>query len=1332
MNLITRIFIWIGWCSLLLHATTTILSVDPTATTATARVQTDQIGNCTFRVSEGNALPGVAVNDVNTTLFPGSNSDARLGSEIIGHIHSFTAGTRPSLAISTLAADGNFYSRALAAATPHIMGATCGGDAEVTFLFTTLNPQSSSPGPEFTQPSNSSSTFGNEAWPTIFWNKEQTGSPHDGVGEDQKIIDPYTGLKLSHFQQTGIGGWTYSNFQIEFASAGAAQSAGTSTNWASPGNFIAGSGQTDCSGTCVSSQSPITIISPIPTYYATGSANYTYNATLSIDDAKFSITGCDDATLMANRVWQVAISLHPALNEVDSNWVSLPALDQCSPLTTTTHVSTSTGPSAAPEAFFGGWLTGVSNQIRSPDVLNTSGTATCTAGVCLQVTGAFFGINWKTGDVITIADSSPTCTSNVCTIASVQSAGQITLSQSLTITGAAWSFQGFAYLFRKATTTGAGHFTATSHTIYVGQQAGENSNGTFRHFSPVSTTTTYSRAGVNDGILRAGGCAYTVNFGGNIGLFFVIPATGEVRYLQSSLGGASIFSLQWDPVNACAFYSIDGSNNITNKKYNDLTFAETGYSSSKGEAADYCQADGGGCADHITTTPIISGTTLLSQISTAYPIYSGRAYSATYFPSWGIAGTIGDTMVLTSNITGGISDSFQIRCYFSISQAKVLSCIDTFSQSPLGWSVAHSSNAQGTNVTANAGRERVGINPLAIPPWVNNGTPAVTADIVCVVSRDPTCATPKTGICGSNSGSDAQGSCAGSYDTCPGTAYGDSGNNCVKLRIANQPALKNPAGVGSSYLTAFPWCSSMAGRTGVWSYVKPIQLGDGLRNEPAGVNQYDDIYLVVGITYLTGDLCDGPIELILWHSWDGWQNPVGTLPKTANGDPPTSGCITPSCVVAPGQPLYAGEAGHSSVWPSFLGTPCGQSPAITSPVCIDPSSIGLYHNDYSQTGSSDAGTLISTGVTNSYVRSGANPGIFAIGQPYQQFTLQNPTFNASTAQSGDFQSHLSLGVADLLATPFLSDGRPLAGQNAQQVFITVATPTLVGGFTKVYKSSGASWITASGSTYDPKRLPFYVKVGRYFLQDASNSGATFGDSNVNQFCVAWVAGRCVAGSSQGDLFINASFLNLASTSCGVNLDDGAVCAFTNATYGLNIIQQTVTPDYIGIRYRKVSELLGGLGHQDGFLNSNPTLAGDYALSNVQWVNGVSGINFLVSTPRFPDAASTDSAQYAGLLSMDVPAGVGTRARLKFGLLENEPAGSTSIHFYGTSRQEATYTCTVGSDPFAYASETMTCPTTPATITIPANPGHNIYAVLERLDNSNNVLATGPVQIFVVP
>jgi hypothetical protein len=166
----------LGLLALPAFCTTTIVSITPTSTQAIVAYTTNQTAStCTFRASEGGSL-GTMVNDVNTSLFSGSNAATRTGA-VAGSY--FVLGTRGNFQAS----DSKWYSRALAAYQQHIVGLTCGADSEVTSTFTTSNIPWATP-PEALQ--FDSSLFGNYAQPTI-----------DYTDITKTYIDAHTGLKIT-------------------------------------------------------------------------------------------------------------------------------------------------------------------------------------------------------------------------------------------------------------------------------------------------------------------------------------------------------------------------------------------------------------------------------------------------------------------------------------------------------------------------------------------------------------------------------------------------------------------------------------------------------------------------------------------------------------------------------------------------------------------------------------------------------------------------------------------------------------------------------------------------------------------------------------------------------------------------------------------------------------------------------------------------------------------------------------------------------------------------------------------------------------------------------
>src|ERR1700745_4204828 len=81
---------------LLAQATTTIKVPKVSATQAIVFITTDTgaASGCIVRANEGTSLGAPYVNDVNTTLFAGSNLASRPGSVSVGGVYKFVLGSR--------------------------------------------------------------------------------------------------------------------------------------------------------------------------------------------------------------------------------------------------------------------------------------------------------------------------------------------------------------------------------------------------------------------------------------------------------------------------------------------------------------------------------------------------------------------------------------------------------------------------------------------------------------------------------------------------------------------------------------------------------------------------------------------------------------------------------------------------------------------------------------------------------------------------------------------------------------------------------------------------------------------------------------------------------------------------------------------------------------------------------------------------------------------------------------------------------------------------------------------------------------------------------------
>jgi len=165
-------------------AITNLQVVGLTATQALISYNAPDSGPCTIQASKF-ASYSPLIHDVDSSLFPGSNVDNRPGSVGAGGtVRIIVLGKRKS----EKAADGNYYSRALQAYTPHYVQITCdnGDQAAINFMTQTIPT-----GQTYNDPLTSDPALpGQYPYPTV----QNTGSA--ATDRAQEIVDPQTGALI--------------------------------------------------------------------------------------------------------------------------------------------------------------------------------------------------------------------------------------------------------------------------------------------------------------------------------------------------------------------------------------------------------------------------------------------------------------------------------------------------------------------------------------------------------------------------------------------------------------------------------------------------------------------------------------------------------------------------------------------------------------------------------------------------------------------------------------------------------------------------------------------------------------------------------------------------------------------------------------------------------------------------------------------------------------------------------------------------------------------------------------------------------------------------------
>ncbi len=150
---------------------------------------------CTIEVSESATFTPL-VNDINTALFTGSNSDFRNGAQ--GRDRTFIIGSAGTgINYAPIDLTGKRSSRALQTNTDHFYRITCGSDV----VTGTLRTSNIAPGDTFPMAAApiDPSTLGVAAWPRLKSDASET------------VIDPFTGVQLQQFYkfESNINGYDY-------------------------------------------------------------------------------------------------------------------------------------------------------------------------------------------------------------------------------------------------------------------------------------------------------------------------------------------------------------------------------------------------------------------------------------------------------------------------------------------------------------------------------------------------------------------------------------------------------------------------------------------------------------------------------------------------------------------------------------------------------------------------------------------------------------------------------------------------------------------------------------------------------------------------------------------------------------------------------------------------------------------------------------------------------------------------------------------------------------------------------------------------------------------
>lgn len=637
--------------SVSLNATTTVTVASVTAMQAVLEVDTTSgQAACTYEVSENSAF-APPVHDVDTTLFPASNVDiAGSGTFTEGH-RVFVAGKRR---VDT-AVNGRRYSRALQANTTHYYRVTCSSDV-IAGQFTTVNPPLGNSYPEL--PQSDPTAFGNLADPTIDW-----------LDRSQAYIDPLTGIRLLRATGPGESGSVVPGNGFDYA-------LDRSGSWSNP---TAALGKSGAFASTTATNAPLFLAwSEIHNFQLTwAGANFNPFAG-SVDDIALRLTGSGGGSLSA--------------------CISLDSGQTCAGSAVPVRLPSSTGaasaaPSSFPSPMFAGWGRAfsdwdISNKSGPNGINANAGSRTVTAPT------ASFNVDWPAGVKIKITGSG--CNGNdVCTLASVQSSGQLTTVETIPNQVSNQSWQAYAAGIRLTLTSGQANLNATFDYAQSKQSLmGDNVNQLF--CSPLQVTDINKDKDGNP--LSSSLTGRLCNFPN--GLYLLVDSTGEFRLLSNFFMN-SHSPLPNSPVNVPstgAFSATDAKTFYGYVYYKDGLYQGTysgDYTSYKAGGATGYVASGVFTDDAVTWTNVMTGA---ADVAVQFPQTPGAAqyYNTGMFgtPAFqSILGGYGEYFVSTLSGT----DRLCATVRYNFATQSIQQVLTSWSTWPLRWGGCHfSANGGGT------------------------------------------------------------------------------------------------------------------------------------------------------------------------------------------------------------------------------------------------------------------------------------------------------------------------------------------------------------------------------------------------------------------------------------------------------------------------------------------------------------------------------------------------------------------------------------------------------------------------------------------------------------
>ncbi len=1264
-----------------LHAQPTGLRVVgvPLPTQAVISYTSPIAGYCTVEVShESDYMP--LIHDVNGSLFTNADRDLSRASTV-------TSGLRRTVIIGAETSDvasNVWYSRALFADKGHYVRVTCDGNS-AAIHFTTPSPRV---GDLFAKvPPFNSAAFGNRAWPTM--------SPTDQTTE---YADPMTGVALRLATKAGEYVRQAPSTVLFGAYTGG-------TGWTNPGNILAHSATTYAQTTNTNA----IVVYPDPRLDETMFMR-SWKGFNQVDDIGLYAFAEASSGTGDDEKFAVCLSLDAGVSCHGNEIISDAAVDGTSPL-----VAFNTNGKVTqnyPSPYYGDWGRGISldrypvqgNWENGARVTVASGVATVSY-CCTNSYNLTFPYTLAAGHKIWIEDSSPTCTNNLCTVASWDSTTQITLSETgLSVSSKQFYTLSFGIRIRKVNANG-------TLSISVGYRS-HGSSG----FTNAAPANRYNLNSFTSGDGKEGRlCVIQTAIGSPVLMFCGNDGTMRLLSIGKTTGSGDDDPLiinelhmtgfnTFHPTDPKIFYVITRSNHAYVTTGGDFVLYKVTYTGDASASHVTNCGPAGDCTyvdDDLTWENLTPGSTgnhlqgkalaacgasysdnvaLYGAFSTAAP-GSGK-YAIFYRPYASQDGGPAWYMiidVLTATVT---------KCFHSLTETTLNG------GAGFRWGTHHAVTGVeypvGTLVFSYRGAEtphtdRPHSGPFQFTPThvMRSGSPSTNTALPW--PEDAT------------------------YDrACPVDIEqrfidaGATGNVCVTMRG------KHPCNLAASDDEEIEFPCPWGGGNG--SQPQLLALGDSIVDSALSTPFAAEHMTLVKMTDLGSDVFE-----FVFH-------------RDSSKD---------ICSARHGE-NNAGRNTHTNGWTAWVAVTgyysCDGSLVLYKPETDEVAEIGKYigsgHWHLGRAVGSDDLSRVSF-VTNNpgSIRDSTMVGLTGFPPPIIKYRLTGfgEAPSAGVGYSSDFnlQSYMKRSAYQRDNTPWALDVAPIlpnagTGIESDDTVIATRSIALESGTTQVYK------IGLLGSLRNIKYAPLHGMAGRFLLQEkssATTASHTLTDADTHKFCYAYKDGECRTDSSAGEIFVSVpKAFTSTNIPMGQSYKSAPVVYSGYSVAGMAIrrgMAQEVNGDGIQILSGLLSTTQGHYHYTQ--LISDPL--GKWAISNASsWRQGEHVHALMMKLPGY-ERDSVNRSTYQPI-PIKVPVnGSATHARIRFGVNQD---------YHCMPRAEACVTDTVVA-PYAFidsdAPEDPTECDMGCTINMPARTGIYYYRI--EWMSGGSVVETGPMTVLPV-